>query len=182
MRAANLLQVQRLLFAGKLVEQFVQHVLDGGGVHSGGSDLYRDAAGAKGFDFESVPGQFVGDFGEDCLLRRREFDHQRHQQALAFDFLRRPLLQNFLEQHALVGHVLVDDPQAFGIHRQDEGVANLAQRLERGQRRGQIARRFRFVGESAERSRRCPSSSGTGSGARTRDNAALPSTEMPSPN
>ncbi len=109
-------------------------------------DLYRDAARAKGLDFESVLRQFVGDVGEDGLLRRREFDHQRQQQALAFDFLRRSLLQDLLEQHALVGHVLVDDPQAFRIHREDEGVANLAQRFERGQRRSQIARGFCFVG------------------------------------
>ena len=148
---------------------------------AGGSDLYRDAARAEGFDFESVPGQFVGDVGEDGLLRQREFDHQRQQQALAFDFLRRPLFQNFLEQHAFVGHVLVDDPQAFGIDRQDERVANLAQRLERGQGRGEIAGSFRFVGNGRSATVVIDRESGTGSGARTRDRAALPSTEMPSP-
>ena len=29
-----------------------------------------------------------------------------------------------------MGHVLIDDPQPFLIDRQDEGFANLAQRLE----------------------------------------------------
>ena len=34
-----------------------------------------------------------------------------------------------------MGHVLVDDPQAVFIHRQDERIADLPQRPERGERR-----------------------------------------------
>ena len=64
--------------------------------------------------------KFVGDFGEDGLLRRGEFQHDRHQQALALDLLRRPLLEYSLEQHALVRHVLIDDPEPVFVHREDE--------------------------------------------------------------
>src|SRR4029077_7580734 len=115
-------------------------------IYPSGSDLYRNTARAKGLDFESVLRQFVGDIGEDGLLGVREFDHQRQQQALALDFLGRPLLQDFLEEHTFVGHMLVDNPQAFRIYREDEGVANLAQRFERGQRRSQITWSFCLVG------------------------------------
>ena len=80
------------------------------GFDSRGSDFDGDAARAEWFGFESVVLQFVGNFGEDGLLRRSEFQHDRHEQALAFDFLRGALLQDSLEQHALVGHMLIDDP------------------------------------------------------------------------
>ena len=64
--------------------------------------------------------QFVGNFGEYGLLRGRQFQHDRHQQALAFDFLSGALLQHAFEQNAFVGHVLVDDPEAVFVHCQDE--------------------------------------------------------------
>ena len=58
----------------------------------------------------------------------------RHQQALAFDFLRSALFQDALEEHALVGDVLVDDPEAVFVDGEDERVANLSQRAKRGER------------------------------------------------
>src|SRR5579862_9850046 len=57
--------------------------------------------------------------------------------------------------------MLVDDPQAFGVDRQDERVTNLAQRLERGQGGGEIARNFGFVGYG-----RCASVFGSRAGQR----------------
>src|SRR5580704_7169584 len=35
-----------------------------------------------------------------------------------------------LEENALVRHVLIDNPQAFGVHRDDEAAAHLAERLQ----------------------------------------------------
>ena len=43
------------------------------------------------------------------------------------------LAQHPLEEHALVGDVLIDDPQPLLVHRQDEGFAQLAQRPQRCQ-------------------------------------------------
>src|SRR6201988_3959463 len=128
---ANLLQVQRLLFAGELIEQFVKHVFDRRGLHSRGSDFDGDTAHAEWLGLETVARELVGNFAEDRLLRRRQFQHDRHQQALALDSHRRPPLQHALEKYTLVSHVLVYDPQAIFVYREDEGVANLAQWLER---------------------------------------------------
>ena len=107
---ANLFQVQRLLFARDLVEEFVQHVLDCGCIYAGGRDFHGHAARAERFGLEAVVLEFIGDLGKYSLLRRREFEHDWHEQALALDFLRGALPQDALEQHALVGYVLVDDP------------------------------------------------------------------------
>ena len=51
---ANLFQIQRLLFARKLVEQFVQHMFDRGRLHARRSDFHRYAARAKRLGLESV--------------------------------------------------------------------------------------------------------------------------------
>ena len=104
---------------GELIEEFVQHVFDLRGFHAGGRDFTAMLRAPKGSASNPLM-QFVGDFGEDGLLRGGEFEHQRHEQALAFDSLRGALLQNFFEEHALVGDVLVDDPESFFIDGQDE--------------------------------------------------------------
>ena len=165
---------------GELFEKFVQHVFDLRSLHSGGSDFNGDAARAEGLGFEAVECQFIGNLGKDRLLRRGEFEQQRHEQALAFHFLGGPLLEDFFEEHALVGDVLIDDPETFVIDGQDERLANLAQRLERRQGRSQIAvagSRFWFVGDrrsAAIFGDRLPEAF-----ARP-DMAALASTEIPS--
>ena len=43
--------------------------------------------------------------------------------------LRFALAEDFLEEDALVGDVLIDDPEAFFVGGEDEGVAKLAERL-----------------------------------------------------
>jgi hypothetical protein len=131
---ADLVEVQGLLFTGDLIEQFVEHVLDGGCVDPGGRDFNGDAAGAEGLGFEAVVFEFAGDLGKDCLLRGREFEHDGHEQALAFHFLRRALLQDAFEEHALVGDVLVDDPEAVFVYGEDERIAYLAEGTEGGER------------------------------------------------
>ena len=69
--AADLFQVERLLFARDLIEQFVQHFFDRRGVDSRGRDFHGDAAGAERLGLEAVVLQFVGNLGEDGLLRGR---------------------------------------------------------------------------------------------------------------
>jgi hypothetical protein len=88
----------------------VEHVLDGGCVHAGGGDFHGYAAGAERFGLETVVLEFVSDFGKHCLLRGRQVEDDWHEKALAFYFLCSALPQDALEQDALVGYVLVDDP------------------------------------------------------------------------
>ncbi len=111
----------------------MQHVLDIASVNSRRRDFNGDAARPEGLRFKTIAGQFVGNFSEHCLLSGREFENQWHQQTLAFNFLCATLLQNLFEEHALMGHVLVNDPQPFPVHRQDERLPNLAQRFKRGE-------------------------------------------------
>jgi len=126
---ADFLDVYCLLFVGKLVEQFVKHALNLRSFDSGGSDLYRNAACAERLDFKSVGSQLVRNFGENGLLGGRELHNQRHQQALALDFFYGALLENPLKEHALVGDVLVDDPESFMINSKNERLPNLTQRF-----------------------------------------------------
>ena len=104
------------------------------GGNAGGRGLHRDGARAERLHLEAIAVQLVGDLGEDRHLSRRQLDDQRHQQLLLLRRLRQPLLADFLEQNALVRHVLVDDPQPLRIDREDERVANLSDRLQRRQR------------------------------------------------
>ena len=57
---------------------------------------------------------------------RRQVEQQRVEQALTLEPSRRQPLHGPLEEDALVGHVLVDDRDAFVVDRDDEGVAELA--------------------------------------------------------
>ena len=87
----NLVEVQGLVFARKLVEQLVQHVLHLARFEAGRGNLDGNAAGAKGLCLKAIFLQLVRNFREYGLLRRSQFDHDRHQQALAFNLLLRAL-------------------------------------------------------------------------------------------
>ena len=56
------------------------------------------------------------------------------------------LFQNFFEQHPLVRDMLIHNPQALGIDRQNKRIANLSQGMQRCQRRCNVIRRVAFVG------------------------------------
>jgi hypothetical protein len=84
---ANGFQINGLIFARELFEDFVQHVLDLGGVHTRGRYFYGNTASAEGLGFESIMRKFFRDLTEDRLLSRSQFQHKGHQQALAFDAL-----------------------------------------------------------------------------------------------
>src|SRR5438128_6392938 len=57
--SANLLQIQRLLFAGKLIEEFVQHVFNLARLKARWRNLYCDAACAEGFRVKAILLQLV---------------------------------------------------------------------------------------------------------------------------
>ena len=63
-----------------------------------------------------------------------EFNDQRHQQTLALDPLCGTLPQNALEKHALVRHMLIDDPESVFVDGKNKRVSNLAQRTQCSQR------------------------------------------------
>ena len=92
-----------------------------------------EGAGAEGFGFEAVALELFGDLGEGDHLCGEEIDEQRHEQALALDAFGVAVAQDLFEEHALVGDVLVDDPEAFFVGGEDEGVAELAEGFERGE-------------------------------------------------
>jgi hypothetical protein len=66
-------------------------------------------------------------------LSGEHVDEERHEEALALDLLGVSVAEDFFEENALVGDVLVDDPEAFFVGGEDDGVAELAERLERGE-------------------------------------------------
>ena len=94
----------------------------------------RERSRPEGLGLEAVALQLLGDAGKRDHLRRQKVDQQRHQQPLPLDLLRVALAQDLLKQHPLMRNVLIDDPEALVVHRQDERIAQLAQRLQRGER------------------------------------------------
>ncbi len=75
--------------------------------------LDRDGARAEGFGLEAVALQLGGDAGEDDHLLRQQIDQHGHQQLLPLHTLDLALAQDFFKEHALVGDMLVDDPQGL---------------------------------------------------------------------
>ena len=65
------------------------------------------------------------------MRRRRQVEHHRHQQPLRLEAARRQPLHHPLEQHALVRDVLIDDRNPLVVDRDDERVAELAERNHR---------------------------------------------------
>ena len=94
---AKLLQIDRLLLARDLVDQFMQEMLNLVRLYASGSELHHDAARAKRLCLKAVLGKFLGNFREHRLLRRRKLEHQRHQQTLTLHPLSRALLEKYLE-------------------------------------------------------------------------------------
>src|SRR6516164_7660208 len=108
--SANSLEIERLFLALELLEDFVQQVLNLGGRDAGSRGLHRNGAGAEGLYFKTVVVQLVRNLGQDRHLRGPEFDQQGHQHLLALRPTGETLAQDLLEQDALVGNVLIDDP------------------------------------------------------------------------
>ena len=114
-------------------EDLFEHVfeLDAFEAYRGGLD--GEGAGAEGFGFKAVAFELFVDLGEGDHLGGQEVDEERHEEALALDLLGVALAEDLFEEDALVGYVLVDDPETFFVGGEDEGVAELAERLESGE-------------------------------------------------
>jgi len=78
------------------------------------------------FRFKPIRAKLFADLLECRELPRTQFNDHRHQEALPSKLALAPRPQMLLEQYALVGDVLVDDPQAFAVHRHDEAAVHLA--------------------------------------------------------
>ena len=91
-----------------------------GASHARGNGLNRHAPRAHRLDFETVGASSSAIFSKIDHLPRRKLQNHRHQHALALDFSGAARFQVLLEEHAFVRHVLIHDPQTFGVHRNDE--------------------------------------------------------------
>ena len=69
--------------------------------------------------------QFIRNSRVIDLLFRCELQNQRHQQPLHFHASGGALLQHLFEQNALMGHVLVDDPQPIAARGNDKALVDL---------------------------------------------------------
>jgi hypothetical protein len=88
---------------------------------------------AKGLGLATVALEFGGEGREDDHLLGEQVDEHGHEEALALDALGLALAENFFEENALVGNVLIDDPEAFVVGSEDEGFAELTQGFEGGE-------------------------------------------------
>ncbi len=114
-------------------EDFFEHLFEFAAFETYRRGFDGESARAEGFGFEAVAVEFIGDLGEGDHLGRKEIDKERHEEALALDLLGVAFAEDFFEEDALVGDVLVDDPEAFFVGGEDEGVAELAEGFERGE-------------------------------------------------
>ena len=62
-----------------------------------------------------------------------QLHQQRHEQALALDAFHLAVPEDLLKKHPFVCNMLVDDPQSIVAGGQNEGLAKLAERLERAE-------------------------------------------------
>ncbi len=118
---------------GGLVNDFRQHAFEFAAFETNGSGFDGEGAGAEGFGFKAVFIKLIGNVGEDGHLVGLKIDEQRHEQALALDGFRIAGGEDLLEEDALVGDVLVDDPESLVIDGEDERVAELAERAQGSQ-------------------------------------------------
>ncbi len=139
-----------LSFALGHFENLKHQLFDFGRAHARGRAFHRDGAVAERLRIETRTLQLIGDARIFDLLAGRQIEQNRHQKLLAFHAALRLLAQHFLEQNALVRHVLIDDPQAIAPGRDDEAVVNLAERPKIG-KRGQALRGFCNVSAPAGR-------------------------------
>ncbi len=110
-----------------------EHPFEARGVQTDGRRLDCQSLRPKWLDLEPISLQFVGYFGEYHHLPRLELHKQGHQEPLALHVFYIPLAQDLFEQDALVGDVLVDDPESVFAGGQNERLAELAECLQRPQ-------------------------------------------------
>ncbi len=114
-------------------EDLFEHAFELDAFEADGCGFDGEGAGAEGLGFEAVAVELVGDLGEGDHLGGEQIDEQGHEEALALDLFGVALAEDLFEEDALVGYVLVDDPEAFFVGGEDEGVAELAEGFEGGE-------------------------------------------------
>jgi hypothetical protein len=122
-----------LLFTVGDGEDLFEHALEFFAFESDRGGFDSDGLGAEGLGLEAVAFELVGEAGEGDHLRWKKVDKERHEKALTLDALNLAVAENLFEENTLVGDVLVDNPQAFVVDGENEGVAELAERTERGE-------------------------------------------------
>ena len=134
MRRARVSGVFGLLVGGEGGEEIFECELELAAFEADGSGFDGEGAGAEGLGFEAVAVEFFREGGEADHLGGEEVDEDGHEEALALRGRpRSALAEDFFEEDALVGDVLVDDPEAFVVGGEDEGVADLAEGFEGGE-------------------------------------------------
>src|SRR3954467_7773519 len=121
------LRVFILLFTVGDGEDFFEHALKLAAFETYGGSLDGDGLRAEGFSLKAVAFELVGESRECDHLRREKVDEQGHEETLTLDALYVAIAKYLLEEYALVGYVLVDDPEAFVVDGEDEGVTKLPQ-------------------------------------------------------
>ena len=113
-------------------EDFFEHAFELDAFKTDGCGFDGESTWAEGFGFEAVAIELVGDLGEGDHLGGEEIDEQRHEKTLALNLFSVALSEDLFEEDALVGDMLIDDPEAFFIGGEDEGIAELAEGFEGG--------------------------------------------------
>ena len=96
-------------------EDLFEHAFEFDAFEADGGGFDGEGAGAEGFDFEAVAVELLGDLGEGDHLGGQHVDEHRHEETLALDLFGVAVAEDFFEEDALVGYVLVDDPEAFFV-------------------------------------------------------------------
>src|SRR3954467_11394158 len=109
----------------------MHHVFDLRRFQACGRNFHGYGSGSKWFSLKPIQLQLAGNFCKYSLLCGRQLDQQRHQQALTFDLLYRPLSQDFLEEKTFMSHMLIDNPEAVFIDRENKRIPDLSKSLER---------------------------------------------------
>ena len=120
----------RMILCG---ENVFKHLLKFAALQAHGRRLDSQGTGAKGFSFKAVSFQFGGDASKRHHLGWKQVDEQGHEETLTLHLLGLPFAEDLFKQDALMGDMLVDDPEALVVRGKDEGVAHLAEGLERGE-------------------------------------------------
>ena len=131
---ARRLQVLCLLQAVRLFQHLDQHALQSSGPSSpAGAALTAMVRGPKGSTSNPLASSSRAMPAKVTICAGSRSISTGHEQPLPLHLLHAALAQDPLEQYPLMGHVLIDDPEALLVHRQDEGFTQLPQRPQRSQ-------------------------------------------------
>ena len=97
-----------------MLDHFGQHPLQSRPFQAHGSLLHRKCLRTKGFDLKSIALQFLRDARKNYHLPRLQLHQKGHQQPLSLHPLHLAIMQNLLEKHPFVRHMLIE-PRWFRL-------------------------------------------------------------------